>query len=125
MVTCKYHYFFIVDLQNDMSGTSILSPGNHCFEFQIRLPSDIPQSLEEPGCFIRYRLKACLRRMGNSDVITKLTFQVGTTAKLDLNIMPEARVSSNDLNLFSNEPLFLNVCNINLLKTVCEKKNCS
>jgi hypothetical protein len=68
-------------------GTEVLQSGEHCFQFSMILPNNLPSSLEGTFGHVRYRVKATLDRPWKFDHEVKAAFRV--LSHLDLTLDPQ------------------------------------
>jgi hypothetical protein len=71
--------------------TEVLQSGEHCFQFSVILPNNVPSSFEGQYGHVRYTVKATLDRPWKFDHEVKAAFTV--LSHLDLNLDPQNKVS--------------------------------
>ena len=76
----------------ECSDAVVLVAGQHGFQFDYTLPSDLPSSYEGRWGSVRYGVKATLSRPGRFDI--ERDAELNVTAHLDLNQDPELAVSN-------------------------------
>ena len=69
----------------------VLLAGEYTFDFECKLPQELPSSFEGRHGQVRYLARACIERNWKSNVVTKKAFTI--LNGLDLNFIPEAAVS--------------------------------
>ena len=69
----------------------MLLAGEYTFDFECKLPQELPSSFEGRHGQVRYLARACIERNWKSNVVTKKAFTI--LNGLDLNFIPEAAVS--------------------------------
>ncbi|XP_069691686.1 arrestin domain-containing protein 17-like [Periplaneta americana] len=69
--------------------TEILPAGQHCYQFSMMLPNNLPSSFEGNYGYIRYTVKATLDRPWKFDHEVKAAFTV--LSQVDLNLDPRNR----------------------------------
>jgi len=75
----------------------LFAAGNHGFQFDFALPSDLPGSFEGRWGDVRYTVKATLKRPCRFDIEREAELNV--SAHLDLNDDPELAVSTQYIKL--------------------------
>ena len=76
-----------------MDKDPVLSAGEYTFDFECKLPQELPSSFEGRHGHVRYLARACIERNWKSNVVTKKAFTI--LNGLDLNFIPEAAVSTS------------------------------
>ncbi|KAK2179411.1 hypothetical protein NP493_492g01039 [Ridgeia piscesae] len=66
----------------------VLTAGEYTFDFECKLPQELPSSFEGRHGQVRYLARACIERNWKSNVVTKKAFTI--LNGLDLNFIPEA-----------------------------------
>ena len=74
-----------------MDKDPVLAAGEYTFDFECKLPQELPSSFEGRHGQVRYLARACIERNWKSNVVTKKAFTI--LNGLDLNFIPEAAVS--------------------------------
>ena len=80
----------------------VLAAGNHGFQFDYTLPSDLPSTFEGRWGEVKYVVKATLKRPCRFDIEREAALTV--TAHLDLNDEPELSVSQCCSHSIPNRP---------------------